>query len=226
MKVKGFTLIEVLTVIAIFGILVSIGGYTFSAALARSRDNQRLSDLNIIKNALEQYYLDNRSYLIWEAPEGPAPFHIARWQLGREFENECPHLKSHGGMRGNIVYLTPFYMASIPEDPIYKAVISSSTKCLLNEGSLPEERQYGQYLYASLPDTGTTNADYPAVGYMLIARLERKVGQNIFYDDESTFPWPKDQGLSFHGDRAQGILFHYEGLGMSHNYVLKSGRNN
>ena len=62
MSKRGFTLIEILTVILIIGVLVSVTSYVFNSSLIRSRDTQRKTDLDTIKNALEQYYLDTRTY--------------------------------------------------------------------------------------------------------------------------------------------------------------------
>ncbi len=56
---KGFTLLEVLIVIAIIGILVSIGLASYSTAQSKSRDARRRGDLKAIQNAFEQYYADS-----------------------------------------------------------------------------------------------------------------------------------------------------------------------
>lgn len=53
---KGFTLLEVLIVIAIIGILVSIGLASYSTAQSKSRDAKRRGDLKAMQNAWEQYY--------------------------------------------------------------------------------------------------------------------------------------------------------------------------
>lgn len=58
----GFTLVELLVVLAIIGILAAIGIVTFTSSQMRSRDAQRKSDLKQIASALELYYADNASY--------------------------------------------------------------------------------------------------------------------------------------------------------------------
>ncbi len=53
---KGFTLLEVLIVIAIIGILVSIGLASYTTAQKKSRDARRKGDLKAMQSAWEQYY--------------------------------------------------------------------------------------------------------------------------------------------------------------------------
>ncbi len=55
----GFTLMELLIVIAIIGILVSISVASYSSAQKKGRDARRHSDLKAIQTAWEQYYADN-----------------------------------------------------------------------------------------------------------------------------------------------------------------------
>ena len=58
-KNAGFTLFELLIVIAIIGVLVSLGTASYTSAQKKSRDGRRQSDLKAIQNAFEQYYADN-----------------------------------------------------------------------------------------------------------------------------------------------------------------------
>jgi len=51
----GFTLIELLVVISIIGILASLTLVSYTGAQKQTRDTQRRSDLNQIRNALENY---------------------------------------------------------------------------------------------------------------------------------------------------------------------------
>lgn len=55
----GFTLMELLIVIAIIGILISLGVVSYSSAQKAGRDSRRRSDMKAIQNAWEQYYADN-----------------------------------------------------------------------------------------------------------------------------------------------------------------------
>jgi len=58
----GFTLVELLVVIALIGILSTLLLANFNAARQRSRDAQRKSDLRNLQTALRLYYNDNVGY--------------------------------------------------------------------------------------------------------------------------------------------------------------------
>ena len=59
---RGFTLLEILIVIAVFGLLATMAAISLSSARARMRDAQRISDVNVLRSALRQYWLDKASY--------------------------------------------------------------------------------------------------------------------------------------------------------------------
>lgn len=58
---KGFTLIEMLVVIAIISILIGIGVNTFTVAQKKARDVRRKADITNIKKALVAYGLDKNN---------------------------------------------------------------------------------------------------------------------------------------------------------------------
>ena len=60
--INGFTMIEILIVIAVIGILSTIGTISFSKIQTSSRDTQRLSKVTVIAEALEKYYDQNGEY--------------------------------------------------------------------------------------------------------------------------------------------------------------------
>jgi len=59
---KGFTLLELLLVIAILGILAAMITGNFFTSLKKGRDAKRKADLEQITRALEMYYEDNNAY--------------------------------------------------------------------------------------------------------------------------------------------------------------------
>jgi prepilin-type N-terminal cleavage/methylation domain-containing protein len=59
---KGFTLIELIVVMAIIALLLLVGGTSYSSSLKRARDARRKSDLKQIQIALELYKSQNGSY--------------------------------------------------------------------------------------------------------------------------------------------------------------------
>lgn len=58
----GFTIIELLIVIAIIAILAGLVLNNFQGAQAKARDTQRVTDVNNIHTKLEEYYNDNNGY--------------------------------------------------------------------------------------------------------------------------------------------------------------------
>src|SRR5664279_825429 len=59
---KGFTLIEILVVVAIIGILASVVLASLNSARSKGRDARRVSDIHQINNALALYYDDHQAY--------------------------------------------------------------------------------------------------------------------------------------------------------------------
>jgi len=95
---KGFTMIELIVVIAILGLLSTVGLVSFRTAQIKGRDAQRKNDLSQIQKALELYSNDHQSY-----PDS-LPAAGSSWQD----ENKT------------------LYMKEIPEDPKFGAYPYSS----------------------------------------------------------------------------------------------------
>lgn len=150
---------------AIIGILASLGAYTYAAALARSRDSQRIADMEFIGNGLEQFYLDNRSYP--QVVNNPHSLFMAKWQLEDIGGIDCPP-------PGNKLFLAPKYLTTIPEDPKYKLTVVGG--CIDNN--------FGQYIYTI---TGSST-QFPR-SYYLMARMERTINMS------STNPIPENGDL-------------------------------
>ncbi len=59
---NGFTLIELMTVMAIMGILITIAQPSLKQAIVRAREAVLKEDLFQMREAIDQYYADNSKY--------------------------------------------------------------------------------------------------------------------------------------------------------------------
>jgi prepilin-type N-terminal cleavage/methylation domain-containing protein len=59
---KGFTLVELIVVIAILGILTTIAVFNYLSVQRQARDEQRASDATVVSESLEKYFADNGEY--------------------------------------------------------------------------------------------------------------------------------------------------------------------
>jgi general secretion pathway protein G len=59
---KGFTIVELIVVIAVIGIIASIVSVTYINVQAGVRDGERKSDITRVKLAIEKYRADNSQY--------------------------------------------------------------------------------------------------------------------------------------------------------------------
>jgi len=62
MRVRGFTLIELITVVAVIALLAFVIIVSQSTARLKARDAGRIADLVLVQLALEQYFQANRRY--------------------------------------------------------------------------------------------------------------------------------------------------------------------
>lgn len=59
---KGFTLVEILIVLAILSVIATLLVVSFQSLKISGRDAKRVSDINSIRNALNMYYQKYNSY--------------------------------------------------------------------------------------------------------------------------------------------------------------------
>lgn len=65
MRIKSFTLIELLIVVAIIGILAAIAVPNFLQAQIRAKLSRVVADFTMIRTGLESYYIDRNAYPNW-----------------------------------------------------------------------------------------------------------------------------------------------------------------
>lgn len=122
MNTKGFTLIELIVVIAIIGLLSTLAVVALGSARTKARDSRRLSDLKQLQTALELYYTDVNSY--------PAvPGAAASVVLG---STNAACLNSTGFHASGAAACPSPYMGQVPADPqtgsyVYKSTGNSYT---------------------------------------------------------------------------------------------------
>lgn len=105
-KLRGFTLVELMVVIAIIAILVGVGALAFGGALKRARDAKRKADLNEIRKALMMYYTESGSYPAMTDP-------LSGWERSACTATACNTDSPSPFME----YLSPNYMVRVPLDP-------------------------------------------------------------------------------------------------------------
>lgn len=126
MASKGFTLVELLVVMAILALLASVGFGQYRTSQQKARDAQRKADLSNIARALEMYYNDNSQY--------PISTNCDSQETGKMVVNvNCPQetiLQWGQGFEAEINNNTIVYMKRLPQDPQ-----SSYDYCYQSDGS-------------------------------------------------------------------------------------------
>ncbi len=98
---KGFSMIEMITVMAIMGIILTLVTVNVNKIRIDSRNAKRISDMQELKTALERYYSDSASY-----PTSSAGF-------GWDGVTSCWGYATPDWIKG----IAPNYIAKLPSDP-------------------------------------------------------------------------------------------------------------
>jgi prepilin-type N-terminal cleavage/methylation domain-containing protein len=93
----GFTIVELLVTIVVVGILASIVTVTYNGTQAQSRDKQRVTDMEIIVNALEKYKSQHGEYP--EEQSMPSNLDGSGWELSNRPAGFLSELKNSGTLK-------------------------------------------------------------------------------------------------------------------------------
>lgn len=111
----GFTLIEMLVVIAVIGFLSSVVIASVSIARVKSRDVKRKSDLSQMQKALELYYNSNNAYPC--TGTGTAPNNCSSGVAWHAATGSCGGTYGYTGSSGYIPDIAPTFLSVLPADP-------------------------------------------------------------------------------------------------------------
>jgi type II secretion system protein G len=151
-RARGFTLIELMVVVAIIGVLATIIMVGLGNARAKSRDSRRITDIKSIQLALANYYSDHGFY----------PLNIY-WSS--TFNNTATDPRN--GLKGG-------YLATVPTDPGYTANCASSANNYVDKSCY-------RYIAISALG-GTCNTTNQPTSYHLGVLLEDSSNQALTQD--------------------------------------------
>lgn len=164
MRVKGFTLIEIIIAVVIIGILVTAASLNYEKVRAKGRDTKRKTDISNIAIALDSYYSFEKKY----PGEREKDYHVDAntnppvWQdpIGDNDPNNNDSL---------LPYLNPI---PIEQGPNFGDSYIGDNPC---DGNNLRNYNYKTEFCAAGKGTGPCPTELVG-GYLLIARLE-------LYDD-------------------------------------------
>lgn len=160
---KGFTIVELLLVVALIGIIVSIVIVAYTGITASARDTARIAKLNDLNIAIKDYYKANGQY--------PPIAH------GRGDESSCGSLTENWGHCDRLKTLTDAlapYADFSPED--FSSATNGNYYFSYDSQSGDSYQTYGLMVYVE-GDAGADDGGYYTNGYEL--------GQNPEYCAET-----------------------------------------
>ncbi len=170
---RGFTIVELLIVIAVIAILSGLTMFAYADTQKRSRDSQRRQDIKIIANALELYYSDNGEYPRITNSGAPAVLN-STWSASNHVSWTQANTNVDGTWKSIGAALVPKYLASLPVDPINNA---SPAYPSVNPGGF-------SYIYTTGAYCGVASGQM----YILAFRLEASVQEDDYSGSCSTSP--------------------------------------
>jgi prepilin-type N-terminal cleavage/methylation domain-containing protein len=135
-KQRGFTIIELLIVIAIIGILATLVLTNFQGAQAKGRDTVRKNDINSVYQKLEEFYNENGGY-----PDGDLAGTVA---VGI----------NNASATGTVAVFPGIDAGALTDEDGAGIVESFSTSATLAAPTLPGNTN--EYLYAAYGCAGAT----------------------------------------------------------------------
>jgi prepilin-type N-terminal cleavage/methylation domain-containing protein len=188
---KGFTFVELMTVVAVIVLLTSIAIPSIQKIQARNRDAKRIQDLKLIANALEQYQNDKGYY-----PHSGVlpPYNCTSNPPPTPGDDSCPTEESAVDAPGYFLEeLAPYFPnGEVPVDPINETCyFDNDPTCVPGGGDWWHHAQYRYVMvwWNVVNNAGAWNNCGQTDHYYLHTRLETiGPGDPEYFVCECPFP--------------------------------------